>query len=82
MAKVYQQILRKLAKKGLVKPSDMTPANFAQIVAQQYPTISKEFVEFTNVFEYLMYQKLSVAKQREYLVLLEYQYVTLKKIFI
>jgi len=77
--KLYQQVLKKLAKKGFIKPIDMTPADFAQIVAKQYPEISKEFIEFTEVFECLMYQKSNTTEQEKSILRLEYQYVTLKK---
>tara|TARA_R110001583_G_scaffold77851_3_gene211579 strand:- start:150 stop:2270 length:2121 start_codon:yes stop_codon:yes gene_type:complete len=75
--KLYQQTLQKLAKKGLIKPADMTPADFAQIVAQQNPEISKQFLEFTATFELLMFKKLNSKLQEIYLVRLKYQYVRL-----
>ena len=75
--KLYQQTLQKLAKKGFIKPADMTPADFAQIVAQQNPEISKQFLEFTATFELLMFKKLNSKLQEIYLVRLKYQYVRL-----
>lgn len=77
--KLYQQALNKLSKKGLVKPVDMTPTDFAQTVAQQFPEISKEFIEFTEALECLMYQKVSVLEQKKLIYHQKTQYIILKK---
>jgi transglutaminase-like putative cysteine protease len=77
--KLYQQIVNKLANKGLVKPANITPTDFAYTVAQHYPQISNEFIEFTNFFEYLMYQELSTAKKKEYFIRLQKLSVLINK---
>ena len=77
--RLYQKALNKLAKKGLIKPIDMTPTNFAQTVAQQYPELSKELIEFTELFESLMYQQLSIPEKAQCIFQLENQYYNLEK---
>ncbi len=77
--KLYQQILEKLAKKGLIKSVDMTPADFAKTVTQQFPVISKEFIEFTKITECLMYKKVSVLENKHYICHQKKQYEILKK---
>lgn len=76
---LYQKALKKLAKKGLTKPVDMTPSAFAQLVAQQYPEIAKEFIEFTATFECLVFHKLNSFDRDKHLFHLEKQYVLFKK---
>ncbi len=78
--RLYQQVLEKLAKKGLSKPVDMTPADFAQFVAMQCPEVAKEFIEFSGVFECLTYQKLNLSEQNKLLVCMNNQYVTFKSL--
>jgi len=78
--KLYQQALGKLAKKGLKKPDNMTPSDFAQKVRQQYPVISEEFFEFTAVFESLMYQELDTVMRETLLLNLQKQYIMLNKL--
>jgi len=78
--KLYQKALQILAKKGISKPVGMTPADFALTVSQRIPKISKEFVEFTNIFEYLSYHELSRKEQDKTLLRLKEQYVIFKKI--
>jgi len=77
--KLYQQLLKKLNKKGLKKPIEMTPSDFAKTVAKLSPEISEEFIEFTCVFESLMYQNLGVLEQKRYLIRLESLYALLKR---
>ena len=79
--KLYLNILAKLAKKGLTKPIGMTPTDFANTVAKQYPELAKEMIEFTELFELLAYQSLSISQQEKYLSLIENQYISLKKSF-
>lgn len=76
---LYQQVLQKLAKKGITKPVDMTPADFAETVAQQYPEIAKQFIDFTGIIESLMYQELNSSEQAALVLKLKYQYVKLSR---
>lgn len=76
---VYQRALKQLAKKGMIKPDNMSPTNFAQQVTSQHPEIGKRFTELTATFELLMYQKLSDNQQARYLSRLKYQLTQLKK---
>ena len=76
---LYQQILKKLAKKGLIKSTNMTASDFAQTVAQQFPEVSEEFIEFTTLFECLMYQPLNTSQQQTKLTDLQKQFDLLNK---
>ena len=76
--KLYQQILKKLAEKGTIKPDDMTPTDFAKLVTQVHPTMSKNFLEFTKIFEYLIYQKTSTSNHEKHIIKLKNQYLILK----
>jgi len=78
--RLYQKTLKKLAKKGLSRPFDMTPTSFARAVANECPELSIKFFEFTELFELLMYQELSDSEQSECLSRMECQYKSLKKI--
>jgi hypothetical protein len=77
--RLYQKTIKKLAKKGITKPIDMTPRIFAQSVAKQHPELSTELIEFTELFEFLMYQELSVSKEDEFVFRMKNQYLSLKK---
>lgn len=76
---LYQQVLEKLAKKGLAKPTNMTPSDFNQAVAHKFPELSKEFSEFTAFFECLMYQELSISKKKTCLFHLQEKYILINK---
>ena len=76
---LYQQIIDKIARKGIVKPTNMTPSAFVNVVGEQLPEISVEFKEFTRIFELLVYQQFDTSKQTEHLRQLEIQFVLLKK---
>lgn len=78
--KLYQQALKQLAKKGMVKPDNMSPTDFAIQVNKQHPEIGKPFVELTTTFELLMFKKLTDKQQDRYLTRLKYQYRQLKKV--
>lgn len=69
----YRQVLLKLEKKGLVKPSNISPSLFAQTVAQKLPIISIEFIEFTRIFESLMYKELNEKDREAMLIRLKSQ---------
>lgn len=78
--KLYQQALKKLAKKGMVKPDNMSPTDFAIQVNKQHPKIGKPFTELTTTFELLMFKKLSDKQQVRYLSKLKFQYSQFKKV--
>lgn len=77
--KLYQQVLNKINNKGIKKPIQMTPTEFTQYIAKQLPEISKEFSEFTRIFEILTYQKLDISMKESLLLQLQEQYFLLKK---
>jgi len=77
--KLYQQAINKIDKKGIKKTVDITPTDFAKKVAQQLPEISQEFIEFTRVFECLIYQKLDIPKRAQLLLQLQMQYILFNK---
>ena len=76
--KVFNTNLKKLAKKGTKKPTNMSPSDFAKLVAQQHPELAKQFKEFTITFETLMYRDLNNKQQTVYLSRLKQQYIRLK----
>jgi transglutaminase-like putative cysteine protease len=75
---LYQKLIYQLSKKGLAKPIDTTPTNFAQIVAQHYPEISQDFIEFTRIFEVLMYRKSNTEDNDELERIIKKQYDKVK----
>ncbi len=75
---LYQRVLKKLAKKGTKKPTNMSPSGFAKLVAQQHPELANQFKEFTITFETLMYRDLNNKQQTVYLSRLKQQYIRLK----
>lgn len=75
---LYQQALAQLAKKGTKKSTDMSPSDFALVVAQQHPEIAKQFKEFTTTFETLMFRDLNNKQQTVYLSRLKQQFNRLK----
>ncbi len=77
--KLYQQALGKIAKKGLNKPINMSPSDFAKTVSLQFPIISKDFYHFTKIFEGLMYTQLTTLEQNVFLIQLEAQYKIVTK---
>ena len=75
--KLYNQVLMKLSKKGVVKTDEMTASGFAKTVAMELPEISHEFNEFTQTFEHLLYKKIDKNQQQQYINKLKIQYVKL-----
>nr|WP_274620572.1 transglutaminase domain-containing protein [Colwellia maritima] len=75
---LYQQALAQLAKKGTKKTTDMSPSDFAQVVAQQHPEIATQFREFSTTFEILMFKNLNSKQQVMYLTRLKQQFNRLK----
>ena len=60
---LYQQVLTLLAKKGLIKDTQLTVNAFAKKVRQDQPSIAIHFTRFTHTFNQLNYQKLSANEQ-------------------
>lgn len=76
---LYQQVLKKLASRGLLKPSNISASSFAQTVAHKFPELAEAFIEFTTVFECLMYQQLNKSQQKAKLNYLKKQFEILNK---
>ena len=76
---LYQQIIDEIARKGIVKSTNMTPSAFVNVVGEQLPEISVEFKKFTRIFELLVYQQFDTSMQTEHLRQLQIQFVLLKK---
>lgn len=79
---LYHQALKLLAKKGLEKPENISPTDFARKIRELHrdnnPEIGTQFTAFTVTFELLMYNKLNEKQQTLYLSLLKRQYRKLK----
>jgi transglutaminase-like putative cysteine protease len=72
--RLYKQILNKLSKKGLAKKIDTTATDFAQIVAQRFPEIAQDFIEFTRIFEQLEYQGILLENNKDTEEVIKKQY--------
>ncbi|PHR84867.1 MAG: protease [Colwellia sp.] len=71
---LYQKLLTVLAAKGLPKPINMTALDFSRVVSARLPQISKEFIEFTVIFEQLNYKKLTDSERKLQLFILQKHY--------
>jgi hypothetical protein len=61
----YQQVLATLKKKGLEKPLTMPASQFSLLVSQDFPMLKKTFSAYTQCFEALMYQSLSLTEKEQ-----------------
>jgi uncharacterized membrane protein YuzA (DUF378 family) len=78
--RLYKKILSKLAKKGLIKPIDMTPNEFALSLGSSQPELSKELLEFNTLFQLLSYQKQNMKLYKKQVYDLEKKYISINKI--
>lgn len=75
----YQQILVMLAKHGIQKPVDMTPADFVFLVKKAQPEIAIEFAKFSQLYSSIQYQPLNEKQQESVGKALVQSYQKLKK---
>ena len=61
----YQQVLAILKKKGLEKPLTMPARQFSLVVSKQFPLLNRTFSDYTECFETLMYQSLSLTEKEQ-----------------
>jgi transglutaminase-like putative cysteine protease len=61
----YQQVLAILKKKGLEKPLTMPASQFSLVVSQHFPLLNRTFSDYTECFEALMYQSLSLTEKEQ-----------------
>jgi len=75
----YQQVLATLKKKGLEKPLTMPASQFSLVVSQHFPLLKRTFSAYTQCFEALMYQPLSLVEKEQRLSEMDKYHKQLKK---
>jgi len=76
---MYHKALAMIAKRGVLKPENMTTLEFSTLVTQKLPVISELFYDFSMTFEQLNYKKLNESEQSLLQNRLKEQYQTMKK---
>jgi len=61
----YQQLLSVLKTKGLEKPATMPASQYSSLVTQRFPSLSINFIAYTQCFEALMYQELTPEQKEQ-----------------
>jgi transglutaminase-like putative cysteine protease len=61
----YQQLLAVLKTKGLEKPVTMPASQYSSLVTQRFPSLSINFIAYTQCFEALMYQELTPEQKEQ-----------------
>lgn len=60
----YQQIVTRMQKHGVDKPSGMNAQEFVLVIKKQLPDIAFEFAKFTQLYTALQYQALGIEQQQ------------------
>lgn len=61
--KLYRKMCRKLEKRGLVRPLNVTPGEFSRIAEDRFPELGTNIRQATQLYESLTYKKLSAEQE-------------------
>jgi len=64
----YQQIVAILKTKGIDKPETMPANKFSKMVITRFPKLTDNFIAYTDCFEALMYQELTLKQKEQYII--------------
>ena len=78
--KIFQKSLKLFSKAKITKPLNCTPSEFATIIENKKPELSREFNKFIKLYEALKYQNLTTTDRINKITLLTKHYATLKKL--
>jgi len=77
----YQQIVAILKTKGLEKPETMPANKFSKRVILRFPKLKDNFIAYTDCFEALMYQELTLTQKEQYIKSMsKYQHLLKKQL--
>ncbi len=62
--KLYQKMCRRLEKRGLKRPLELTPGQFAVKAGRKFPQLADTIGQATELFEQLSYRELAPAEQQ------------------
>ncbi len=65
--KLYRKFAKKMEKRGLSRPAEVSPARFSEIAAGHFPDRSREIIEVAEIYQQISYAELPEPRQKDLL---------------